>query len=54
MFQLIEKGTRGGISYIANRFGEANNKCMKEYNKEKPSKYILYLASIFQQVDVNG
>ena len=30
MFQFIEKGTRGGISYIANRFGEANNKYMKE------------------------
>ena len=43
MFQFIEKGTRGGISYIANRFGEANNKYMKEYNKEKPSKYITYL-----------
>ncbi|CAH3142679.1 unnamed protein product [Porites lobata] len=43
MFQFIEKGTRGGISYIANRFGEANDKYMKEYNKEKPSKYIMYL-----------
>ena len=43
MFQFIEKGTRGGISYIANRFEEANNKYMKEYNKEKPSKYIMYL-----------
>ena len=37
MFQFIEKGTRGGISYIANRFGEANNIYMKEYNKEKPT-----------------
>ena len=43
MFQFIEKGTRGGISHIANRFGVANNKYMKEYNKEKPSKYIMYL-----------
>ena len=43
MFQFIEKGTRGDISYIANRFGEANSKYMKEYNKEKPSKYIMYL-----------
>ena len=43
MFQFIEKGLRGGISYIANRYGEANNKYMKEYNKEKPSKYIMYL-----------
>ena len=25
MFQFIEKGFRGGISYIANRHGEANN-----------------------------
>ena len=30
MFQFIEKGTRGDISYIANRFGEANNIYMKE------------------------
>ena len=43
MFQFIQKGTRGVISYIANRFGEANNKYMKEYNKEKPSNYIMYL-----------
>ena len=43
IFQFIEKGTRGGISYIANRFGETNNKYMKECNKEKPSKYIMYL-----------
>jgi len=43
MFQFIEKGLRGGISYIANRYGQANNKYMKEYNNKKPSKYIMYL-----------
>ena len=43
MFQFIEKGLRGGISYIANRYGKANNKYMKDYNKDKPSKYIMYL-----------
>ena len=43
MFQFIEKGLRGGISYIANRHGKANNKYMKDYNKDKPSKYIMYL-----------
>ena len=43
MFQFIEKGMRGGISYIANRYGKANNKYMKDYKKDEPSKYIMYL-----------
>ena len=43
MFQFIEKGMRGGVPYIANRYGKANNKYMKEYNKKEPSKYIMYL-----------
>ena len=43
MFQFIEKGMRGGISYIANRYGKANNKYMKEYDEKVPSKYIMYL-----------
>ena len=43
MFQFIERGMRGGISYIANRFGKANNKYMREYNEKAPSKYIMYL-----------
>ena len=40
MFQFIEKGMRGGISYIANRYGIANNKYMKSYNVKEPSKYM--------------
>lgn len=43
MFQFIEKGLRGGISYIANRHGEANNEYMSGYDSSKPSKYIMYL-----------
>ena len=43
MFQFIEKGLRGGISYIANRYGEANNKYMKKNDEKAPSKYIMYL-----------
>ncbi|KAL9967825.1 hypothetical protein ACROYT_G026122 [Oculina patagonica] len=40
---MLEKGMRGGISYIANRYGKANNKYMKEYDEKAPSKYIMYL-----------
>ena len=43
MFQLIEKGMHGGISYIANRYGKANNKYMVHHNPEEASKYIVYL-----------
>ena len=43
MSQFIEKGMCGGVSYIANRYGNANNKYMKEYDEKAPSKYIMYL-----------
>ena len=43
MYQFIEKGLRGGTSYIANRYGKANNKYMKTYNENESSKYIMYL-----------
>ena len=43
MFQFIEKGLLGGISYIANRHGEANNKYISGYDSSKPSKYVMYL-----------
>ena len=43
MFQFIKKGMRGGVSYIANQYGNANNKYMKEYDEKAPSRYIMYL-----------
>ena len=43
MYQFIEKGMRGGVSYIANRYGKANNEYMKKYDEKAPSKYIMYL-----------
>ena len=39
MFTSFEKGTRGGISYISNRYSKANNK----YLKSNISKHIIYL-----------
>ena len=43
MSQFIKKGMRDGVSYIANRYGKASNKYMKEYDEKAPSKYIMYL-----------
>ena len=43
MLMMFEKGIRGGISHISKRYGEANNKYMKDYNPEKESSYIQYL-----------
>ena len=43
MYLFIEKGLRGGISYIAKRYSKANNKYMKNYDPKKPSKFITYL-----------
>ena len=40
---FIEKGMRGGISYIAHRHAKANNKYMKFYNPEDDTTYIIYL-----------
>ena len=44
MLLMFEKGIRGGISMISNRYGEANNKYMsKGFNRNKLIKYLMYL-----------
>ena len=44
MLLMFEKGIRGGISMISNRFGQANNKFMgKKFDPSQPSKYLAYL-----------
>ena len=40
---MVEKGIRGGICHAMHRCAKANNKFMKNYDKNKESSYIQYV-----------
>ena len=42
MILLVEKGIRGGIWHFICRYGKANNKYMKNSDKNKESSYFRY------------
>ena len=42
MILFIEKGMRGGISYIAHRHAKANNRYLPDYNPELEDSYLIY------------
>ena len=43
MHDIIDKGIRGGMCCISQKYAKANNKYMSDYDHTKPSSYILYL-----------
>ena len=43
MLLMAEKGTRGRICQAIHRYAKAKNKCMKNYNKDTTSSYLMYL-----------
>ena len=55
-YLFIEKGLRGGISYIAKRYAKANNKYLNDYDPKWVSSLCEYLqwVNIFIVVDLNG
>ena len=40
MLLIVEEGIRGGICSSINRYAKANNKYMKDYDKNEESSYI--------------
>ena len=61
MLLMVEKGTRGGICQAIHRYVKANNKYMKNYDKDIISSYLTYLDAnnlygwaMSQKLPVNG
>ena len=43
MLMKVEKGIRDGICHSIHRYAKANNKYIKNYNKDMESSYLEYL-----------
>ena len=43
MYIFFEKGMRGGVSYISNRYSKSNNRYLKSYDPKQESKHIMWL-----------
>ena len=55
MLLMVEKETRDGICHAIHRYAKANNKYMKNYDKDIKSPYLMYLDTRnFQKVPVDG
>ena len=52
MYQMVETGLRGGVSYIAKGYSKPNNKYLSDYDRNKDSSYLMYLDEMLFTVDV--
>ena len=42
MLLMLEKGIRGGICHTIHQYAKANNKYLKDYDKNKELSYVKY------------
>ena len=56
MLLMVEKNIRGEICHAIHRYAKANNKYMRNYDKQIESSYLMYLDanSFHQTLPVNG
>ena len=61
MLLMVEKGIRGGICHAIHRYAKANNKYMKNYDKNTELSYLMYLDAnnlyqwaMSQRLPING
>lgn len=46
MYQMLEKGIRGGLAQCSLRHAKANNKYLVNYKPEEPSSFLIYLDCV--------
>ena len=54
MLLVVEKGIRGGICYAIHQYTIANNKYMRNHNRDKESSYLIYWDIGMQTICKNG